>query len=100
MSVRRRFQVQVLLFAVVFLSVCLMSGFAFMFVSHTCADCTNPVICYVLAAPQLSSWQPDSVITLAFFFLTVKALLLTAVGQFPEDLRALSLVRWKIQMNN
>jgi len=99
MSVRRRFQVQILLLAVVFLSACLTSGF--IVVNHTCADCADySVVCHILADSRLSSWQPDSVAALGFFFLTAKALLLAAVGQFPENLHALSLVRWKIQMNN
>ena len=98
MDVRRRFQVQALLLAVVFLSVCLMSGFTF--IKHTCANCTDPVICYVLAEPQLSSWQPDIILAFVFFVLAAKILSLAVIGQFPENLCALSLVKWKIQMNN
>jgi len=98
MEARRRFQIQALLIAVIFFSACLISSFAF--VNHACADCADSVICQVLADHRLSSWQPDSISTLVFFFLTASALLLAVTSQFPENLCALSLVKWKIQMNN
>ncbi|MCL2420467.1 MAG: hypothetical protein FWD03_01295 [Defluviitaleaceae bacterium] len=97
MRAHRRFQIQVLLLSVVFLSVCLMSGFVV--ITHTCADCANyTIVCDVLADSPLPSWQPDLVPGLAFFFLAAKVLLL-AGGQNTEN-HDLSLVKWKIQMNN
>jgi len=93
----RRSRVLFLLLALVFLASCQMSGF--LTVRYFCEDCADPVVCKILAMPQVSSLQLDYA-GVAFSLLPPTAYLIVPISQLTTNLHAPSLVGWKTRMNN
>jgi len=97
MTAQYRIKIHILIVVIVFFSACILPRFSI--INHSCESCANFTICKTLANPPLSIWYPP-ILGLVLFFLYVGLLLPFALNQFPENLNFLSLVRWKIQMNN